>query len=130
MRRRIEQLPQRRARQADEMAGVERFVEIVFTEPELGQFQQRMAWQCVAERIEPGQEVAEVAIGIDKANDAGLGAAIHATAGRRSLPKFEALEEQTPTLIHGSGIGPPTLVFGFDDVEVSAHGKGRTYHEQ
>src|SRR5205823_10876742 len=64
----VEQLAQGGARQADEVAGVEGAVEIAFVEAELGEVQQRVAGALLAERVEVGQEVAEVAVGVDEAN--------------------------------------------------------------
>src|SRR5437867_1642130 len=81
----------------------------------------------VVQRVEPGNEVADHAVGVDESEDAGMHRGGGRT-GRLGLTKLEALEEDAPGLVHGRGIGAPALVLRFDEVKVPAGGEGRACH--
>ena len=77
------------------------------------QFELRMRQARLGERIEPGEEMAEVAVGLDEANDASLGGGVRAGGGERMRvigAEFKTLEEEPPGVIDRAGIVVPALV--------------------
>ncbi len=115
--------------QSHERAGIDDAIEVGFRQAELGRLQQRVTGARLAERIEMSEEVANVAIGVDQPDDAGL----HRSLGGRRRPgqsQLEALEEETPARIDRSGILPPALVGGFDCFQVEGGGDGSMTHNR
>ena len=76
---------------------------------ELAQFEIRMRRRRVGERIDLGDQVAEIAIGVDQAEDAELGRGV-GRRGRGPLGEGEAFEERPPQVIDGRRVGLPALV--------------------
>jgi hypothetical protein len=127
---RLEQVAQGCWAKADERAGIDDAIEVGIAQAELGEFQQRVAGAPLAERIEVGEEVAEVAIGVDEADDADLlGAAATAWGGRPRQAKLESLEEVAETRIDRFGVLPPALVGGFDGFQVGSGGDCSVAHD-
>src|SRR5262249_28630993 len=93
-----------------------------------GEFQQRVTGAPLAERIEVGEEVAEVAIGVDEADDANL---LGSAAGGRwtRQAKVESLEEVAPTGIDRFGVLAPALVGGFDGFQGGSGGDCTVAHD-
>ena len=131
-----------RGRAAAEVGALDDAVQVGLAEAELRRLEQRMAGAAVAERIEVGDEVAELAVGVDQVEDAddGLGAApggraataadaatVRARAVRTGAVAvrghLEAGEEQRPALVDGARVGPVASVLLLDVVRV------RTAHE-
>ncbi len=103
-----EQLAKRGSGQPDEGIGVEGAIEVGFGQAELGQLQQRVRCLGLAERIEVGQEMAEVAVGIDQADDADLGGLSVDSppmSWALGLAQLEAVEEGPPGFVHRGGVG-------------------------
>ncbi len=100
-----EDLPQRGLLRPDEVAGVEYLVEVLFSETESSELEQRVAFEVVAERVEVGDEVADVAVGEDQARHLGLiGGAFRCHRPRRAVGEVEPRKEQLPLCVHGVGI--------------------------
>ena len=76
----------------------------------------------------PGQEMADLTVSVDEADNAGLRAADDLGRRRLALAQVEALKEKLPRFIHGRRVGPPAVIVGFNQVEVPARGEGCGYH--
>ena len=115
-----QQLPERCLRRADERAGIERTVEIGRIESELLQLEQRMGRARLAQGIEMGDEMPQVAIGIDQEDDARLPPGIQRRRGQAVDAELEALEEEPPAFIDGSRVLLPLVVGLLDGIQVPA----------
>src|SRR5437763_1134697 len=105
-------------RRADERAGIERTVEIGRIESELLQLEQRMGRARLAQGIEMGDEMPQVAIGIDQEDDARLPPGIQRRRGQAVDAELEALEEEPPAFIDGSRVLLPLVVGLLDGIQV------------
>ena len=124
-----EQLAQRGPRQAEERAGVEGAVEVGLGQAELGTVPgSGCVGRRLAERVEVGEEVAEVAVGVDEADDAELGGGVGGR-GRGTFGQLEALEEGPPQVVHRGRVGLPALIGVVNRVQVPAGRKRRVHGE-
>src|SRR5207302_1070373 len=84
-------------RQPYERAGFEGAIEVRVVESKLVQFQECVRLPRLTERVEVGDKVAEVPIGVDKQNDPGLATRIQGRAGKTACAKLKAFEEKIAT---------------------------------
>ena len=131
--KRRNELAQRAARAAAERLPVHDPVEITRLEAELLELQKGVVARAVAERIEVGDEVAKLAVGVDELSDLG-GARRRAGAAAREIV---AREEQSPALADGGGIALPVTVERFhvrrirtNDLVEGQHGVPETLRYQ
>src|SRR5437867_3812821 len=106
------------------MVYLERTVQVVLIEAELGQLQLGISGLGVAKGVESCEEMPEITVCINQSNDGRLRAG---ACGRRSCTsdaQLEALEEQPPAVVHGGRVVAPALVGGFKNIEVPARGEG------
>src|SRR5262245_37425120 len=107
------------------MVRIERAIQIGFRQTEFGQLQEWIAGFLIAQRIQVGQEMAKIAIGIDETNDVRLDARLLTVDSRSQL---EPLEEQSPRLIDRGRILPPTFISRLQSGEVPAGRERRKLH--
>jgi len=81
---------------AQKVAGLECPVQIRLAQTEFVQLQQGNGVRRIAKRIEPCQEVAQGAIGIDQSNHAGWIGVLFGRAMAKARPKLEPFKEQPP----------------------------------
>ncbi len=85
-----------------------------------------------AQGIEMGEEMAEVAVGVDEADEGGLRRSVRgggpARRGRLRRAQLEALEEIAPAVVHRLGVPPPALVGRLDGVQVKTIGNRTMTH--
>src|SRR5262249_37445040 len=96
-----------------------------------GQLQQRMAGADFAQRVEVGDEVAEVAVGVNEANDGGLGSPVGGggTGGDRlRRTQLETLEEGAPAGVHRFGVLLPALIGRLDGIDIETTGNRTMTH--
>ena len=125
----VDQLAERAAFEAEEMAGVERLVHVEFGEPEAGEVELRREGRRRAERIKRRQEVAQAAVGVDELDDAGLLRGARRRGRLLGDAEFEAVEEEPPRFRDGGRVGLPTLVLGVEKFEVQLRGEVRSAHK-
>src|SRR5262245_10773926 len=88
-----------------------------------------MACAPLAQRIEAREEVAKVPIGVDEPDDGPLSARVRGRRGGTSGAKIEACEEPAPAIFHGIRVAPPTLIVGFDGIQIPAADKVGAAHD-
>ena len=108
----LDQLPERHAPETLEPAAFDRALHVGLGESELGGVEQRMAHGARLERVQPGDEMAELAEGMHQVG--GIEHAIRRRCGRldqgRGGPavaarQLETGEESRPALVDGGGVG-------------------------
>src|SRR6185436_10436933 len=99
-------------------------VQVGRAQPERGEVEQRMLVRIRPERVEPRDEVAELAVRMDETRDPA-----RAGPGPGALPllaQLETGEEQRPWLGDRIGVLPPAGVLVFDVVRVRAQDEVQT----
>src|SRR5438874_748615 len=82
----------------------------------------------LAERVEVGYEMTEIAVGVDQADNADLAAGIESRRGHAADPQLEPFKEQPPAFIDRGRILSPLLVVRLDDIQVPVSRNTRTGH--
>ena len=116
---RRDQLTQRAVEVAEERLRINRLIEVGLAEPELAGIEQRMILEIGAQRIDPGDQVPELAVSVDQPVDTARGPG-RSRSSRRVLGQIEAGEEQRPVFGHRSRVGAVASVHVFDVARVRA----------
>src|SRR5438093_667830 len=109
----LDHVAQRHVFTAEEKAGADNEIEVLFAEAQLAQTQERLVGAVLGQRVDLGDAVAERAVGVNKAIDARLqqglvlGARSRFYASAVGPAQLEAFEKRGPARIDSSGILAP-----------------------